>query len=221
MLKIRMFITKCIYGKYSFQYVDLYRKFGYRSPFLRCFKNDFFTQILIFLNKDPEIKKFETSETIQYENSAHSLTSSELIHKKGLPFCFSTLVFGNYDIVFIGYRETLQNTKIKSVYIFANEVFIMGEHSFKELNKKTSGNILNEFTKKYISTSIEGIDKFFIKDHHQNYIHCSDNGFETSIKYFLTGNSVLKKIYSDFAISIAKSRFKYNEATKLEFADMF
>jgi len=221
MFKIQMFFTKLIYGEYSFKYVDLFRRKGFRSPFLRCIKDEFFHHILLFLKKDSKIKVFDTQELIQFGNTSFSLTSSELIKTKGLPFCFNALIFDEFDITIIGYHETIQNTKLKSVYVFANEVFILGEYSFTDVNKLDSLNIFKSLIKKYISDSTENLDKFFIRDINNNHIYFADNGFEISIKYFLLKNPKAKEIYSIFSNSVIKTDDTNNDAIKSKLSEMF
>ena len=174
MFKIKMFFTKLFHGEYSFQYVDLFRRHSFRSPFTRCISEEFSAYIQIFLKKNSNFKEFETSETITFGNTPLSLNSNELINTIGLPFCFNAFVFEEYKVKVIGYQEYIQNTKLKSVYVFANEVFIAGEYSFTEVNKTDANSISKVLLKKYISESIENNDKFFIKDKDKNRIFFND-----------------------------------------------
>jgi len=220
MFKLKMLFTKLIHGEYSFQYVDLFRKKGFRSPFLRCISDEFYSHILILLKKDPKVKVFDTSGTIQFGNTSFSLTSGELFKLKGIPFCFNALVFDDYSITIIGYNEMIQNAKLKSIYIFANDVFILGEYLFTETLKTHLNNISDTLIKKYISDSTENIDKFFIKDRNQNHIFFSDNGFEISIKYFLVNSPKSKEIYSDFTKKFSKTDDNI-DAIRLKLAEIF
>ncbi len=205
MFKIKMFFTKLFHGEYSFQYIDLFKKSGFRSPFLRCINDEFFYHILMFLKKDPKVKVFDTSETIKFGNTSFSLTSDELLKTKGLPHCFNAFIFNEYDVKVIGYQEIIQNTKLKSFHVFANGVFILGEYSFSDVNKVDSLNISKILIKKYISDSIENLDNFFIKDVDNNHIYFSDNGFEMTIKYFNVKDAKSREIYSDFEKMVLKT----------------
>lgn len=216
-----MFFTKLIHGEYSFQYVDLFRRNGFRSPFLRCIKDEFLFHIIMFLKKDPKLKVFDALETIQFGNTSLSLTSNELIKTKGLPFCFNALIYNDFNITIIGYHETIQSTKLKSVYIFANDVLILGEYSFTGIDKIGSQNILKILIKKYISDSIDKIDRFFIKDKNNNHIYFADNGFEISIRYFLLENPNAQEIYSAFTQSISKSNEINNDVINTKLTEIF
>ena len=219
MFAIKMFFTKLFHGEYSFRYVDLFKKNGFRSPFLRCITDDFSSRIIMFLKKDPKIKIFDTNETIQFGNIPFSLTSDELLKTKGLPNCFNAFFFNDYEIKIIGYRETIQNKKMRSIYVFANKVFILGEYSFTDINKVESLNISKILIKKYISDSTEDKDVFFVKDVNNNYIYLNDNGFEMSIKYFNANGA--KDIYADFENIILKTKDDNTAEVELKLAEMF
>ena len=77
-------------------------------------------------------------------------------------------------------------------------MFIAGEYSCSEVNKTDAHSISKVLLKKYISESIENNDKFFIKDKDKNRIFFNDNGFEVSVKYFLSKEANAKEIYSNF-----------------------
>jgi hypothetical protein len=216
-----MFFIKLIHGEYSFQYVDLFRQNGFRSPFLRCIKDEFFFHIIMFLKKDPKVKVFETSEIIQFGNTSESLTSQELLKTKGLPFCFNAFLYDETEITLIGYHETIQKTKLKSVYVFANDVFILGEYSFTDVDKVDSLEIFKTLIKKYINESTENIDRFFIKDKDKNQIYFADNGFEISIKYFLVKNPKAKDVYTNFANSFLKSDENNSKIIESKLTEMF
>ncbi|MFZ4400260.1 MAG: hypothetical protein ACOYO1_09515 [Bacteroidales bacterium] len=173
------------------------------------------------MKKDPKLKVFNALEPIQFGSTSLSITSNELFRTKGLPFCFNALIFGEYNITIIGYHETIQSTKLKSVYVFANDVFIMGEYAFTGIDKIGSQNILKTLIKKYISDSIENIDKFFIKDKNNNHIYFADNGFEISVKYFLLEDTKAKEIYSVFSNSVLKSDEINHDAINSKLTEMF
>ena len=216
-----MFFTKLFHGEYSFQYVDLFRRHSFRSPFTRCISEEFSAYIQIFLKKNSNFKEFETSETITFGNTPLSLNSNELINTTGLPFCFNAFIFEEYKVKVIGYQEYIQNTKLKSVYVFANEVFIAGEYSFTEVNKTDANSISKVLLKKYISESIENNDKFFIKDKDKNRIFFNDNGFEISVKYFLSKEANAKEIYSNLSKAIFKLDDQKIDTIESKLADMF
>ena len=221
MFKIKMFITKLIHGEYSFKYVDLFRQNGLRSPFLRCVKVEFNFHILMFLNKDTKLKVFDTSETIQFGNASPSLTSDELLKTKGLPFCFNAFMFEEYEVIMIGYHETIQNTKFKTIYTFANGVYIMGEYCFSDIKKESTLSISKTLINKYTSDSTESLDRFYIKDKSKNYIYFADNGFDISVRYFLASDAKSKEIYSKFANSVLKTDDNYSNIIESKLSEIF
>ena len=195
--RIKEFSTTIIHGKYSLQYINLFKKNDLRSPFIPCIKDEFIFHILMFLIKSPKSKTFNTNDTIQFGNVSFSTTYKEVFKEKGIPFCFNALMVKDYEIKVIGYQEVLNQTKLKSVYFFINNHFVVGEYVFSDIAKLESMNISKIIVKKYISESIDKIEEFYIEDPSKNMIYFRDNGFELSVKYCNYGDNEVRKILLD------------------------
>ena len=181
-------------GKYSLQYVNLFKKNNLRSPFTPCIKDEFIFHVLMFLLKSPRAKSFKTSNNIQFGNIPFTTTYKEVFLNKGIPYCFNSMMVGKHEIKVVGYQELVNKTKFKSIYFFINDKFCVGEYLFSEVGKVESLNISKILMKKYITDSIDQIEEFYIDDVSGNVIYSRDNGFETSIKYCNFGNSEVKDI---------------------------
>ncbi|MEI6821066.1 MAG: hypothetical protein WCL51_03970 [Bacteroidota bacterium] len=192
--RFKDFYTSLVYGKYSLQYVDLFKKNDLRSPFIPCIKDEFIFHILMFLKKTPKAKTFTTTDNIQFGNIPFTTTYKEVFRSMGIPFCFNSMMVKNHEIKIIGYQEMLNQTKLKSVYFFINDVFVVGEYLFSDVAKIESLNISKILVKKYISESIDKIEEFYIEDSSKNMIYYRDNGFDLSVKYCNYGDSQVRKI---------------------------
>jgi len=197
--RFKVFFTKLTKGQYSSEYVNLFKSNDLRSPFAPCIKDEFIFHILMFLKRDPKIKVYKTTENIQFGNTSFHLKYADIFKEKGIPYCFNALTINNYEVKIMGYQDTLQSSKIKSVYFFVNDVFILGEYTFGESSVSESVNISQILINKYISESTKDIDEFFIEDKNNNSIYFKDNGFERSIKYYNSINPDSKAIFNEIS----------------------
>jgi len=216
--RIKVFLTKLRYGSYSLEYVNLFKKNDLRAPFARCVNDDFIFHILMYLNKNSEVKKYTTKEPIQFGNISFKTMYKDVFKTMGLPSCFNALVFNNYEINILGYSDYLQNIKMKSIYYFADSNFIMGEYIFPEPFLNASIDITKMLLDKYTTEINESLDEYFISSEDGNFIYFNNNGFETTIKYFNNTTTFSKNFYENArkelyknAEDINKTRDKLND----------
>lgn len=216
----KAFFIKLFKGQYSIEYVSLFKNNDLRSPFLPCIKDEFIFHILMFLKRDIKVKKYTTTENIQFGNTSFSLNYTDIFKTKGVPMCFNALKINDYVIKIIGYQDTVQDSKIKLVYYFVNDIFILGEYSFSDNSLSESVNISKILIDKYISESTKDIDEFYIEDSNKNCIYFKDNGFERSVKYFNYINIESRKIYEELTKLMLPSDMN-NDDIELKLSQMF
>jgi hypothetical protein len=209
--KLHVFFTKLRKGQYSYEYVSVFKDNDLRSPFSPCIKDDFFSHILTYIKRDPTLKVYKTKENIQFGNTPFTLKYDDIFRSRGIPFCFNALKLKDYRILIIGYHDTIQNSKIKTIYFFANDIFIFGEYAFTNSSVSESISFSEILVNKYISESTKDIDEFFIEDNKENLIYYKDNGFEINIRYYNSGDAVSKTIYSDIGDLMVVTDFNSNE----------
>jgi hypothetical protein len=195
--RFRVFFTKLSKGEYSSGYVNIFKDNDLRSPHVPCIKDEFIFHILMFLKKTKNVKILNTSENIQFGNTPFSLKFDEIFKLRGVPMCFNALNINDYNIKIIGYQDIINESKIKSIYFFVNNIFILGEYSFADNSITESIDISKIIINKYINESIENIDEFYIEDLNNNCIYFKDNGFERSVKYFNNVSNDSRKIYNE------------------------
>lgn len=195
--RLKIFITKLTKGEYSTEYVNLFKGNDLRSPHLPCIKDEFIFHIMMFLKKTENVRTFKTSENIQFGNTPFSINYKDIFKRRGIPMCFNALKINDYEIKIVGYQDAVNNSKIKSIYFFVNNIFILGEYSFTDNSVAESINISKILIKKYINESLSNIEEFYIEDSKNNCIHFKDNGFERSVKYFSYMNEDAEKIYNE------------------------
>lgn len=193
--KIKVFLTKLRYGSHSLEYVNLFKKNDLRSPFAPCVKDEFVFHIMMYLKKNENVKVYKTKEPIQFGNFSFNTSYKDFYKQKGVPSCFNALIFNKHEINILGYSDFLLNKKIKSIYYFADNHFILGEYVFAESSLNASFDITKMLVEKYTDEKAEKIDEFFISGEDRNCIYFINNGFEISIKYFNYSDDFSKNFY--------------------------
>jgi hypothetical protein len=153
----------------------------------------------MYLKRNPDIKVFKTNENIQFGNISFNLSFNELLKSREEPSYFNASNFDKFVVKIIGYQDDIVNSKMKTIYYFVDDVFILGENSFNDTSISESINISKILIKKYISESIGKSEEFFIEDKNNNMIYYCDNGFERSIKYFNSENEKSRNIYKELS----------------------
>jgi hypothetical protein len=197
--RFKVFLTKLKKGQYSLEYVNLFKDNDLRSPFTPCINDEFIFHVLMYLKRKPDIKVFQTNENIQFGNISFNLSFNELLKSREEPSYFNASNFDKFVVKIVGYQDDIVNSKMKTIYYFVDDVFILGENSFNDTSISESINISKILIKKYISESIGKSEEFFIEDKNKNMIYYYDNGFERSIKYFNSENEKSRNIYKELS----------------------
>lgn len=214
--KLKVFFTELIKGKYSLEYYNLFKDNGLKNPFIPCFNDEFIFHIIKYLKQNSEIKIFKTEHKIMYGNVPFSIKINDLLKTKNEPDYFTISNFDKFIVKIFGYNDDILNAKMKSLYFFVDDIFILGENVFLEYSLPDNVNIAKIIFEKYSTKLWEDIDDFFIEDVNKNVIYYSNNGFEKSIKYFNVEDEKAKNIYSKLStIALEKNDISNEIAYKL------
>ncbi|MCX6278381.1 MAG: hypothetical protein NT004_09825 [Bacteroidetes bacterium] len=115
---------------------------------------------------------------------------------KGNPDCIDVDTINDIKFLVVGYNETLQGLKMKSMYYFLNDQFILGELNFSNLLHVKPANLVGQISSKYLNGNPVEEDVFYIKDTSGNQLNYENNGFSVSIKYLSNGNKDINLILS-------------------------
>jgi hypothetical protein len=100
----------------------------------------------------------------------------------------------------VGYNDTFEEIKMKSLYYFIGETFFMGELIFSETRRIDPEKVISLISKKYLKGQKVSADSFYITDPKGHKIHFHDNGFYCAVKYLCTSdpdiNKILDKVFS-------------------------
>jgi hypothetical protein len=119
---------------------------------------------------------------------------------KGIPDCINVAKFAESRVKVIGYNETLQGMKMKSLFYFIDEKFVMGEFVFSDLIKVKPAKITGILSTKYLDGTELTSDSIYITDPKTTILYYENNGFSICMRYFFAGdtqvNETLASVYS-------------------------
>jgi len=191
---IKLGIIRLIYGSYSFEFMEFFKEQNIRNPHSNCIKDEISMHFYVFFKPNRNAVFFETEAKIGFGEIPFLISYKKLTKQKGEPDCINIARFGRSRVKLVGFNESLQNIKIKTMFYFIEEMFVMGEYHFPDQHRIKKGEILDPLTMKYLNgTSIQH-DNFYITDPAGNKIHFENNGFTVTIRYYFQGDDKIKGI---------------------------
>ena len=186
--RIHLFLLKIFFSKYSYRYINVYKKYTNKNPHGYCIKDEFVFHILDFFSINTKHSSFTSNKAINFGDIEYFITYKELVKNRKKPFCFNSYFLNNkYDIKIIGYRDTIFNLSMRVIYYFIDDVFFMGEYVIKETSEIKIKRISKIIYEKYLdkSTITEVLDdNFYIFGINNTIMHFTNTGFALIIKYF-------------------------------------
>jgi hypothetical protein len=178
---IQLTIIRMIFGAYSYEYLNIFKKYFVRSPYQYCFRDDFISHLLFVLSKKANIPSYKSAKDIHFENTPYALKYKELLRTKGKPDCFNAFRFYNpqFEIKAVGYHNNIGGSKAVMVYYFMDDLFFMGEYIFKNPRTDVKSSLIGHF----LDTKGIAEENFYIENSKDRIIHYQNTGFTIDIKY--------------------------------------
>jgi hypothetical protein len=178
---ITLAVIRLIYGQYSFNYVNIHKRFYVKSPFKYCFKDDFIVHILNVLVKKQDIPTFISHQDIFFEKTPYFVDYKTFLKEKGNPKCFNAYLFNQpgFEIKALGYHSSVAGSKAIIVYYFMNDSFFMGEYIFKKPKTDVKAKMVEHFLDKKDMNE----DNFYIENTKNRIIHFHNTGSTVDVKY--------------------------------------
>ncbi len=193
-----VFFIKMTHGKYSANYVEVYKKLLGKNPYRYCSKDDFINHIAGFFGKVNDTETLETNIEIDFGSFPFTNKYSQLLKLKGKPFCINLVRNGFFDVKTFGFRDELFNSDIRSYYYFIDRVFFMGEYLIKAPTKENIEEVSHILQKKYLGGRQTKSEKYFIKGPNDVSILFENTGFNLSIKYLYQGSKDINTKLDEF-----------------------
>lgn len=185
-----------IYGQYSFEFFQLYKRYFVRSPFQYCFRDEFINHLLFVMDKTSHLPRYKSPKEIYFENTPYFIHYKDFLKKKGNPYCFNAFAFKNPDFIIkaAGYQEKIAGSRAVTVFYFINDLFFMGEYIFKNPKTKIKESLVSHF----LNDQQIAPDNFFIDNTKDRIVHYQDTGFTVDIKYITEENGSISEILSTY-----------------------
>ncbi|MEI6436176.1 MAG: hypothetical protein WCP32_15170 [Bacteroidota bacterium] len=185
-----------VYGRYSHQFLTFFRENDLVTPYNGCIKDGITWHFIVFYKKIKNSQEFQTDIPIDYGEIPFMASCKNLLKIKGNPDCIDVDTINDIKFLVVGYNETLQGLKMKSMYYFLNDQFVLGELNFANLLHVKPTNLVGQISSKYLNGNPVEKDVFYIADTTGNQLNYENNGFSISIKYLFKGNNATNLILS-------------------------
>lgn len=195
---VYIFFTRIFFGKYNARYIQTHRRFTGKNPYGYCIKDDFINYIAGFYEKIDEIPTHKSRHSITFRDIPFETTFRKVRKHEGRFFCLNASRLGHFDLKVLGFRENMFSHEVKTYYFFVNNLFFMGDYSFKETDQLNVNELAQILSKKYLENINLDSDDFLIEGANNVLIRFSSSGFHLSIKYLYKGNEHLNTLLDQF-----------------------
>jgi hypothetical protein len=205
---IALTTVRMLFGKFSFEFYHLYKKYYVRSPHQYCFRDEFISHLLFVISKKNELPSYSSIKDIYFENTPYFINYKELLKKKGAPYCFNAFAFSEPDFVIkaLGYQTIISGNKAVLVFYFMNDSFFMGEYIFKNPKNNIRASLMAYF----IEEGDISADNFYIENSKNRIIHYQDTGFTIDIKYLTREDQTIINTLSQYYTRVTGKKSKVN-----------
>jgi len=194
---IQLSALRIFYGQYSFEYLEFFKKNDLRNPLNNCIKDEITLHFSVFFRKFNNADTYHTDVPIEFKDIPFMTSYSRIVKQFGTPSCINIARFGTARVRVIGYSETFHQKKMKSLYYFIEDHFVMGEYIFSEHRRMDPGPVKEALSTKYLSGEHLPSDRIYIEDGKRHQLNFHDNGFYASVKYIYLGDSAIMEILNN------------------------
>jgi hypothetical protein len=191
---IRLASLRILYGQYSFEYLEFFKKHDLRNPLNNCIKDEITLHFSVFFRKFKNAVDFTTTVPIGFKDIPFMTLYQKVVKQFGQPSCINIARFGTSRVKVIGYSESFHQKKMKSLFYFIDDRFVMGEFVFSEYSRMNPTPVKEALSQKFLNGKPLEPDVFYISDSNGNRINFYDNGFYASVKYLFLGDTAINEI---------------------------
>ena len=204
----RLAYITLVYGRYSFEFQQFFKENNLRSPHNNCIRDEITMHFYCFFKKIKNAGEFQTKKNIEFGPIPFLYRYKKMLSTKGAPQCVNVAKFKDARVNVLGYNETIQGMKMKSIYYFINDLFVMGECIVLEKQRATVSPITSTLSVKYLGGIDLSQEVFYITDPRGNMINYENNGFSITVRYLFKGDKQTNEIlYSVFGDGTSNGKF--------------
>jgi hypothetical protein len=196
---LNLILIKIFNGKYSFEYLEFFKKNDLRNPLTNCIKDEITLHISVFFQRLKGAVDYTTEIPIEFKDIPFLSSYKTLVQKFGTPDCINIARFEKNRVKVVGYHETFHQKKMKSLFYFLEDEFFMGEFVFSETRRMDPTQVKEGISEKYLDGVNLEADTLYVEGPLGNILNYHDNGFFSSVKYLYRGdlriNEVLNNVF--------------------------
>jgi hypothetical protein len=178
---LKLNFTRLIYGKYSYEYVKLFKKYTRKSPFPYCFKDDILPYLRLSRNK-PDVKLFMTDKDLLFESVPFGIDDSQLLVAWKNPDCFNVFRINGVELKAYGYFIMEFDKKTKAVFYFLEDIFVMGEYIIEHVNEGDIARISAQLLQSFDISENRPYNRFFAENK-ETSVYFYENGFSVIVRF--------------------------------------
>jgi len=186
-----------VYGRYSFERLEYYKKNNLRSPYNTCIKDEIIIHFMVFFKKIRNATDYQSNTKINFCDIPFMSTWKSFKKLKAAPDCMNIARFTDAKVKVVGYNESWEGIRIKTLYYFLNNNFVLGEYHISESLKVNSVRVLQKISSKYLQGIELNGDVIYITDTEKNQLNFENNGFSIGIRYLYRGDEVINQLLSN------------------------
>ncbi|MBC8315101.1 MAG: hypothetical protein H8E51_06320 [Bacteroidetes bacterium] len=184
-------------GKYSFEYLEFFKKHDLRNPLNNCIRDEITIHFSVFFKLLKEASQYKTDIPIEFKDVPYLISYRKLVKQFGTPQCINIARFNQSRVKVVGYNEKFQEKKMKSLFYFIDDQFVMGEFVFSETRRMDPTQVKEVLSQKYLDGETLKSDVIYILGPQGNMLNYHDNGFFAAVKYLYRGDDHLNEIMNN------------------------
>ncbi|MFC2101360.1 hypothetical protein ACFLS7_00020 [Bacteroidota bacterium] len=209
---LNLMVIRIFKGKYSFEYLEFFKKNDLRNPLNNCIKDEITLHISVFFKKLKDSATYKTEIPVEFKDVPFMTAYKDVIKEFGTPHCINIARFGHERVKVVGYFETFQQKKMRSLFYFLEDEFFMGEFVFSETRRMDPTQVVEGISEKYLNGEKIESDSFYIEGPIGNSLNYHDNGFYASVKYLYRGDSHINEILSNVFLQASENGRAFKQA---------
>ncbi len=204
---LNLMIIRIFRGKYSFEYLEFFKKNDLRNPLNNCIKDEITLHISVFFKRLKGAIDYPTTVPIEFKDVPFLTSYKNLVKEFGTPNCINIARFDKQRVKVVGYQDTFHQKKMKSLFYFIEDKFFMGEFVFSETRRMDPTQVKEGISEKYLDGVKLEADTLYVEGPLGNILNYHDNGFFASVKYLYRGDSSINEILNNvFLLSSQKGQ---------------
>jgi len=149
---------------------------------------------MVFYKKIRNAIDFQSTTKIIFSDIPFMSTWKSFKKLRAAPDCMNIARFTDAKVKVVGYNELWEGTRIKTLYYFLNDHFVLGEYHVSESLKVNSKRMLQNISSKYLQGMELKGDVIYITDPEGNQLNFENNGFSIVIRYLYQGDALTNQI---------------------------